>query len=535
MKKLILLCLFIGISLHGQSSEKIKIEGKISYISSQYYYIAFPKSDGIKKGDTLYIKVRKKLIPKFIVERTSSHSCAAKLLGRKVKKGRTVFAFVTPKIKSVPETKEKKLFANNPREEENSKHKHSKAKKLISRRKSIGGKYSLSGYSNFSNIAGQTDYQYWRHSFSYYNNRISGSNFSFSSYITFRYRSDKWNYVSSHIGEALKVYDLSLTYRFDSITKLVAGRKINRYLSSLGAVDGVQFETIRKGFRLGGVLGSRPNNSDYGYNFKLLEMGVYVSRDDSVGTGKMTNTLSILQQMNDYTTDRRFLYFQHSSNFIKHVYFFFSTEIDFFKHYHGNTSHDPYLTNIFVSLRVSPAKWISLTTSYDARKNIIYYETYKSFIDRLINNAMRQGFRVRVNLRPVKYVFASVYSGYRFRKDDKRPSKNLGVSITHSKIPFLNLSANLNYFNISSNYISGVIYGVRISKNLFRGTVTLTTGYKNINYDFLNSQSKLVKDAFLFDLSLQLARKLSLSLSYEGTFEHKDSYSNLYFNITQRF
>ncbi len=534
MKKTITLLLLFASLIFAQNTGKEKLTGKVDYISSQFYYITFTNTEGILIGDTLFIKYKKKYYPKFIVETKSSRTCAGKLLGRKVKKGRRVYAFVKKLGKSNFPVKSEKTIVDSEYISNKTNIKRTKAKKFKVRRQDIYGKYSLSGYSNFSNINGQTDFHHWRHSFSFYTNNFRGSRFSFSSYVTFRYRSDEWSFITSHIGHALKIYDLAVKYDFSKNTQMTFGRKINRKLSNIGAIDGLQLEIKYKGFILGGILGSRPNISDYGFNFKLLETGVYVSREDSVGNGKMTNTFSVIQQLNDFTTDRRFIYFQHSSNFVKNVYFFLSSEVDFFKHYHKFTSHEPYLTNIYASLRYRPVRWLSFSASYDARKNVIYYETYKSYIDRLIENATRQGFRLRINLRPWKYIFASVYSGYRFRKNDKVPSKNFGVSVTHSRVPFLKASVNLNYLQLNTNYLSGEVIGIRISKDLFAGMIYSTLGIRSVNYDFTNF-GKLYKKIFMLDLSLRLTKKMSLSVSYEGSFEGKDSYSNLFFNITQRF
>ncbi len=535
MKKTLLCFFMLTITVFGQKAGKEKVIGKVEFISSQYYYVNFSGTGRINIGDTLFIKYREKYYPKLIVVKKSSRSCATKLIGKRIKKGRRVYAFVP---KTVAHQTEEMISEDKPVLTQNEKPKNIKTLKVKNFKRTepeYYGKYSLSGYSNFSNIIEQNDYQHWRHSLSFYANNIKGSKLSFSSYLTFRYRSDQWSYVHQHLGDALKIYDLAVRYEFNKTTNFTIGRKINRKLSNIGAIDGLQLETKFNGYYIGGILGSRPHYEDYGYNLKLLEMGIYVTREDSLGYGKTINTLSIVQQMNGNTTDRRFIYFQHSNHIIKSVHLFFSTEVDFFKHYHGTTSHEPYLTNIFISLRYSPARWITLNTSYDARKNVIYYETYKSYIDRLIQNAIRQGVRVRINFRPIKYIFASVYAGYRFRKGDKLPTKNIGVSVTHSKIPLMNISANASYINLSTNYLNGEIIGVRFSKELLNGLLYVTAGLRNLSYVFPALDRKLKRNTALIDLSFRFTRKLSFSISYEGTFEEKSSYSNLFFNVTQRF
>lgn len=539
MRKLfVLIFMFLSLqSIYAQKSRSVKINGTVEYISSQFVYINFKNTNGINIGDTLFLKYRKRLRPKLIVKTKSSRSCAAIVIGKKVKKGMKVIAFIKNAKKENKSGIKKTEYVKIEKysEDKTKIKKSSRIGKLKSIKSEFYGRFSLSGYSNISNIPGQQDYQHWRHSLSLYANNISGSKISLSSYVTFRYRADQWNLVQSNLGSALKFYDLAIKYQINSNANLLVGRKINRKLSNVGAIDGLQFETKVNNFFIGGILGSRPNFSDYGFNIKLLELGAYINRTDSVGNGQMSNTLSIMQQMNDFTTDRRFLYFQHSSNFIKNVYLFLSTEFDLFEHIHERSANKFSLTSLFLSLRYSPARWVTVSTSYDARRNVIYYETFKNYIDQLVENATRQGFRLRINLRPVRYVFASVYSGYRFRKSDIKPTRNFGGSVTYSRLPFVNASLNISYIKLITNYLDGNIIGVRLSKDIFNGLIYSTVGYRRVNYTFNNSAPDLLQDIFLVDLSLRVSRKISLSLSYEGTYQGITSYSNIFANITTRF
>jgi len=539
MRKLLvpILIFFSLQNIFAQKSKSIRVDGTIEYVSSQYIYVGFKNTRDIKIGDTLFVKYRNKLSPKLIVKTKSSRSCAATLIGKKVKKGRKVIAFLH-EVKGENELSDKKdkyVKIEYYSKIKTRKQSSNKVGKLEYSKPEFYGRFSMSGYSNFSNLPGQQNYQHWRHSLSLYADNINGSKISLSSYVTFRYRADQWALVQNNLGSALKIYDLAFKYQVNNNTNLLFGRKINQKLSNIGAIDGIQFETKLNKYFVGGILGSRPNFSDYGLNIKLLEMGAYVNRTDSVGYGLMSNTLSIIQQMNDFTTDRRFLYFQHSSNFIRNVYLFMSSEIDLFEHIYGSSSNKFSLTSLYVSLRYSPERWITLSTSYDARKNVIYYETFKNYLDRLIDNATRQGFRLRINLHPVKYIFASIYSGYRFRKSDIKPTRNYGGSITYSRIPFLHVSLNANYIKLITNYLNGNIIGLRLSKYIFGGLIYSTLGYRIVNYKFNTSVPDLVQDIFLIDLSVRVTKKISFSLSYEGTYQGSTSYSNIFANITTRF
>ncbi len=523
--------LFLTINLFSQSSIK-QIIGKVSYVSSQYIYVSFSSTEEININDTLYINSKKRLIPKLIVKSKSSLSVAGKLIGLNIKKGTKIIALVKePLIKEEPTTLRVKKIKN----QKSKKRKINRSNRFVKRKKNISGRLSISGYSNLSNIKNYTDFQNWRYSFSLEANKINGSKFSFSNYFVFRYRADQWHLLGDNFSRSFKVYELAGKYEFNARTKLTIGRKINYKISNIGAIDGIQFETKINNFNLGVVVGSRPNFSDYGFNIKLFQTGVYGSRDDSVGRGVMQNTLSVFQQMNNNTTDRRFLYFQHSNNIIKKVSFFFSSELDLFKKINGKNINSLRLTSLYFSTRYSPYRWLSLNASYDARKNVIYYETFKNYAYRLLDEALRQGFRLRINFRPINYVFASVYSGYRFRDKDIKPTRNFGAILTHSRVPYLKISTSISYINLSTNYLSGDIFGVRLSKYFFNGTLNTSLNYRNVNYKFNVTGKNLFQDIVSADVSIRFSRMFSFLISFEGTFKDKESYSNIYLNLTARF
>ncbi len=100
----------------------------------------------------------------------------------------------------------------------------------------------------------------------------------------------------------------------------------------------------------------------------MFEYGGFVSHTSIVGNGLMQNSLAIFQQTNKFITDRRFLYFQHSSNFIKQINLFMSSEVDLYKKELGIASSTFSLTGLYLSLRYRPSRAIGLQASYDARK-----------------------------------------------------------------------------------------------------------------------------------------------------------------------
>jgi hypothetical protein len=399
----------------------------------------------------------------------------------------------------------------------------------------VSGNLSLSSYSNKSNGPSSADFQHWRFNLAVDADSVARSPLFFSSYVNFAYRADKWSQVTNNIGQALKIYDLAIRYDFSSITKITLGRKINFKTSSLGAIDGLQFETSIKKFVLGVVAGSHPSFTDYGYDVKMFEYGGYVYRSDTLNTVAMQNTLGVFEQTNNFKTDRRFLYFQHTNNLTPTLGFFVSSEFDLYKKQKGVSKSIFDMTSLFAMCSFNPSSWFGLSTSYDARKNVIYYETFKTYADSILESATRQGLTARINLRPFNYVWLGFNYGYRFSKDDPRPSKNYGVNFNYLLLPFISSSLNLNFNRIESGYVTGNYYGASLSKDLFSGEMNLSAGYKKIEYKFPSGAADFFQHVGNLDLSWRIIRSLFFTMSYEGTFQDKLTYGRLYLSLSQRF
>jgi hypothetical protein len=173
--------------------------------------------------------------------------------------------------------------------------------------------------------------------------------------------------------------------------------------------------------------------------------------------------------------------------------------------------------------------------SYSNRNQIIYYETYKDFLERLLESEALQGLRFRTSYRPAKNLFIHVSAGYRFRKEDPRPSKNLNGTLSYSHIPGIGAAITLSSTWLETSYINGMVYGAGISKDLVPGKLSGGLKYQYVDYLYLNSEMALIQNVVEANLSWMIYRKLSLSVYYEGTFEKGVPYHRLYINISKRF
>lgn len=541
----IVLAMFCSVILFGQKAYVLE-KGTASYVSSLHVYVKFPSTEHINRGDTLFSQHDAQLTPCLVVNDKSSTSCVcSSLLSEKVKVGTEFFARVNaqptaknedkPKpgkeepvkiptppdndslIKATPEP----ILVDKDREEGDYKQK-------------IRGRISAASYSNFY---GEETTHRMRYAFTMQGNNIGNSRFSTDNYITFRHTFGEWDAVNENFNDAFKIYSLSVKYDIDKRSNITLGRKINQRISSMGAIDGLQIEKgFHNNFLVGAIAGSRPDYLDYGINLNLVQAGAYIGYNSDKGQKFQQSTLALIEQRNQGKPDRRFVYFQHTDNIVKDVSIFGSLEVDLYQNIHEEISHKANLTNLYLSLRYKLSKKISVSASYDNRKNIIYYESYKSYIDQLIDNETRQGLRFNLNYRIFKTITWGINASWRFQKSEANTSKNINSYLNFGRIPGIKATASLTANLLQTNYLDSKIFGARISREIIAGKLNADLYYRWVNYQYKNYEFAIHQNIAGADVALNLTRKLAFHVYYEGTFDTKaDAFHRLNTKIIQRF
>ncbi|OFY51525.1 MAG: hypothetical protein A2W85_01130 [Bacteroidetes bacterium GWF2_41_31] len=531
MKYLIPILLLISCySLSGQTVGEHD-EGTVSYATSQNVYVKFSSTKNIATGDTLFLRQEGVLVPALVVTNLSSISAVCQPIAD-VKF--TVSEKIYTKAKSFIAAVEQVVITPTPVsivEVDTITQEKADTKTL---KQKISGRVGISSYSNFSNTPGGNS-QRMRYTFSLKARNISNSRLSAETYLSFVHRSDHWDDVQEDVFNGLKIYALALNYQFSDKVQLWLGRKINSNLSSVGAIDGLQYEMKFNAFTIGFVAGSRPDYNNYSFNASLLQFGGYLSHEYKTDKGNVQSSFAIMEQKNSGITDRRFAYFQHSNTLLKNVYLFGSVEVDLYKMVNEVQSSTFNLSNLYLSVRYRVVKQLSLSLSYSNRQNVIYYETYKDIVERLLDTDAMQGYLFQVNYRPGKNIFMGVKTGYRFRKQDPRPTKNMYGYVTMNRVPGLNVSATVSATLLETAYMSGKIYSIGFNRELVPGKLDGGLNYRFVDYKFLSSESSLVQNMAELNLTWRIFKKTYCSFNFEGTFEKDYKYQRLYINLTQRF
>jgi hypothetical protein len=524
---------FVILSLIAQENKSV-LEGNISYVSSQNVYVKFASTSELQKGDTLYIQEGSEFKAALIVEQLSSMSCVTKAIAKeKFVVGDRIIGFGKKAKKLIKEDQETGIALLPETNEVRVSQETSPVVETGKYKQNVYGRIKLSSNSNFSNNF-NNDNQRFRYTFNLNANNISNSAISLESYVAFSHRSYDGVAVPISISD-LKLYSLAARLDLGKNTRVWLGRRINNKIANVGAVDGLQVETTLNSFTFGAVIGSRPSYTDYSIDFSLFEFGGYISHKIRGNSGMLENTYSVFEQKNAGKTDRRFMYFQQSNSLAKNLFTFVSFEVDMYRLENGLPKNEFSLTSFYASLRYRFSSKFSATASYDARKNVVYYETFQNLADSILESSTRQGYRIRMNFRPLKKVSLGVSASYRYRPEDSRPTKNANAFVRYSQLPYLKASLSVTANLLQTSYMDGKIYGARLNKDLFSGKLNVGLNYRNVNYEFVNSTSPLKQDIAEINLLWNIVNNLSFSASYEGVFESDNQYNRVYLSLRKRF
>lgn len=550
MKKqlfLYLLFVFLSISVFAQKANQIT-EGEVSYITSSSVYVRFESTDFLSVGDTLFADKEGRLLPALVIKNLSSLSVVGQPLSNDLTftVGDKITGITKLKEKVAEELAEADVVSAENQEsispaegqlaEEYSIAPDNKDSSALSKpQPNISGRFRIASYTDFSNTDGGNN-QKMRYSYSMDARNLADGKLSLETYINFSHRSGQWDRIKQNIFNGLKIYDLSAIYKFSEQFKLSFGRKINPKLSSVGAIDGLQAEVQTGAFTIGAIAGSRPDYNDYSINTSLGQYGGYMSHLLSGKNGNMQTTISVIEQRNSSQTDRRFLYFQHANSLLPKLYFFGSAELELYKkNLDGVSNNRSPLTNMYLILRYKFSRVLTAGLSFSSRNNIIYYETYKDIVERLLEREMLQGYNLRLTIRPIKLLTVGINAGYRSRKTDVRPSRNLYSYVSLARISGTQLSASLSHTYIENSYLKGNIFSGMVYHYFVGGKLSTGIGYRYVNQSYFDMLSKLKQHLGEINVSYQITRKLSAGLYYEGTFETENIYHRIYINLSQRF
>lgn len=492
---------FLLISIWSTAQQSAgELQGTISYVTSQSVYVKFDKTEDINEGDTLKLLVADVWQPCLLVKNKSSVSVVCVPLNNCVLVKDTKVFFQPKSALDIDLTDD---FSDVPKPAEEEYVKKSR----------IHGRLSAASFSNITDNQSPSHRTMYRLNFNADN--INESKFSFETYLNFRQL-----YLPPEKQDIQKttfynVYNLAVTYRPDSTFYLSVGRKINNKASSLGAIDGLQMEKYFGRFFTGLIAGFRPDFVNYGLNLNLPECGVYAGLETKGDKFVSKTTLGALQQNNGNAVDRRYLYFQHTGTINKKVTLFTSSELDVFNVVNGQVLNEYRLTNFYSSVNYRLSKAVDFNVSYDSRKQIMYYETFSSEIERMLDDDQsRQGVRARIGVRPLKHTSMGVSVGKRFQSSNQNQSDNINGYITYAKLPGIGSRLSLNYNRNKSSYLLSEVISLRLTQGFFDKKLNADFYVRKVNYTYFSQSDLPSENTGQYYYGINLMQRCSPTISF---------------------
>jgi hypothetical protein len=501
-------------ALPGFAQEKAKpLQGKVSYVTSVNVYVRFDNTEAIAVGDTLNSLKNNKPTPCLVVKNKSTISCVAVAIN-----GCTfeVGDLVTYEPGPTPITAIVPIEPGKQAQPDKS-DSHSSSRK-------VRGGISAASYSTLSKTHGNDTKTMYRLSLTA--PRINGSRFSIETYMNYRQTFLRSDSGRVHPSDVFNIYNLAVQYDATPTMSFVLGRKINPKVSSIGAIDGLQAEKYFGNFYVGLLAGFRPDIIDYKFNADLLQYGGYVGLRSSGNAVYSTTTLGFIEQTNSGEVDRRYAYFQHSSTINQKVNVFSSFELDLYNQVNADSSGNPRLTNLYIIVSYRISRKVDLSLSYNSRKKILYYETLKTEIERLLDDDIaRQGIRATLNFRPSKTLSIGASYNKRFQSNDLNKSDNINGYFSLSKIPAIGGRFYVNYNKNNTSYAVTDILSFRHARQLIKTKLDGNIYFRMVNYYYVDSEERIKQQYYGISLSYQIAKRLVFDVlgEYAATTE-QDNY-----------
>jgi hypothetical protein len=520
--------MLMGLCAYAQDKEST-LKGRVTFITSKNVYIKFENTEVIKIGDTL--KTINNIACLLVTNKSSNSIVSSKIGDCVIEKGMHVLYSLKSQIEAIIE--EETIVENIGINFNDSIQSISKnTKKEYS--EDIRARLSASSYSTISEI--REDRHRLMTRFALNANHINYSKLSIETYLNYRYNVNSEGVNTSNNDNALRVFNLALRYDIDPTLSITAGRKINYKISSLGAIDGVQAEKFLGNNYIGAIAGFRPDIFDFGFNPNLFQYGAYVGRLTENENLYSQTTLGLAEQLNNNDLDRRFAYFQHASTINKNLNLFATAELDVFNQQSDSISNGaPRLTNLFMSARYRFNRKVNLALSYDSRKRLIYYKTYETSLEELLDEDIaRQGIRARLNIKPLNGLFSGFSYSKRFQSDSQNKSENIYGYLSFSKLPIdgrISLTYNMN----SSNYLDSNIASLRYSRTFMDDRLSTDFYYRFVNYKYVQNVPDFSQHYIGTYLSYYLDRSLIISLSGEYSTYNQENNFRINTRIIKRF
>lgn len=515
-----MLCLSITASGQTSLSEKKTIKGILSYQTANNTYVKFDQTKSIQIGDTLFYITN----PCLVVQAKSSSSCVCIAINScNLNVGDTLqYHFFDKIIEEQKEPFQTKSDSNST--------------KILQIKDSTieTNKPLSSGFLSFSSLAQQTLLseanrtnlrQVIRfgvtHHFLFLGKPITlNLNGNYQHYYS--------NLASNYpITGRLNIFQASLDKQLNSNLRLSLGRSFqSNGLSTFGIFDALRIQFSRNKWQFESVAGFLPHLGTFGLDLKQQLFGTSVFYTKSTRGKYLQLGFGSYLQLKNGHFDRFTAATQGAINFGK-LQGYFANDIDF-----SPTSIR--LNNLFLSTQWMLSRKWQLFLSYDARQNFILWNSYnQSLIDDLLDNAIQQGLRLRVQYRAGENTIFSIHVTNRFNKELSQ-MQLFGLQVRQQK--FFWRGARLSYSGNLSSYPYWLSFQQTLRFEQQIGTAQIGIYYRSQLFDRKQIESVLFNQStYGIQFNSALKKQLRYVLTGEFGMQQQQQIIRVYVTVIKKF
>lgn len=314
-----------------------------------------------------------------------------------------------------------------------------------------------------------------------------------------------------------------------------AGRITSRFVGGLGAFDGGQ-AFVRKGnLSIGALAGAQADYSSSTIDPDQLKFSAFVNYAWGGDVFKTSDiTLAYGQQRYQGRIDRSFMYLQASLRFGTDLFYYSSTELDFYKTDNGIRKKEVNLTNTFVTVSYTPNSWLSINTGYDAARTIYLFESMKAISDTLFDKTLKEGLRASVSFRLPLNITVAGQSNFRLASGTTSAARTLGSTVRIGDILDSEVNLGLQYSNINGLYTEGDDYTIDIDRWIAQA-LSISFRVDRYNYTVRGQETKYVTTTAGGAINYRVSRALYAVVNFDQVWDTNRDTQRLYFEVGLHF
>ncbi len=365
-------------------------------------------------------------------------------------------------------------------------------------------------------------------------NRIQGSYYSLSTNTHIRKTYSNRDLRSANYP--LRVYELSLKYQNDTAPySYQVGRVSSPVINGIGYFDGALYaHKLQTNLVVGGFVGTEPDYRKSTPQTSTSKLGIYANyKHEFGGDTKTTSTLAFSGQYVHGKIDREFFYLQNDATYGSLLYLYQNAEIGINRSGQSRRNSPLELSNIYLMARMRPIRSVSITGSYDARKNVFLVQTYRAIPDSLFDDAFRQGLRGDVSWRATRQLTLSISSSVRTRAGDSQNTWLHSAGIYYYNVLKTQLNLNFRYFTTTTPYTSAHSFSYAVSRQW--GRVYASSTFRTYTYELRGRSDSYDRHSVSADVSYEISRRLFTTVQYEFSTGRDEQSDRFYLELSYRF